>query len=196
MLQESDFKLLVLAWSISIDKNSTVNASSNAAGFSTIQSATITNANLPTGTGATNWFDATVTALIPNDGTANSIRVTISQTAGESSGAYYEVAQAQLELGSIKTTFKRAGGTIQGELAACQRYFETTDYALVTSPNLYAVGYWKVNKRVSPTITVTTISVGSGGNVGVTAYNPTSSFWLTVYNSSSGQCAISGSAEL
>jgi hypothetical protein len=109
---------------------------------------------------------------------------------------YFEVTGVQVEVGSVATQFSRAGATIQGELAACQRYFEATDYALVNSPNLYAVGYWKVNKRVSPTITVTTISVGSGGNVGVTAYNPTSSFWLTVYNSSSGQCAISGSAEL
>jgi hypothetical protein len=113
------------------------------------------------------------------------------------STANVDIWGVQLEYGSKATPFQTAsGGSPQAELAMCQRYFETTDYALVTSPNLYAVGYWKVNKRVSPTITVTTISVGSGGNVGVTAYNPTSSFWLTVYNSSSGQCAISGSAEL
>jgi hypothetical protein len=102
----------------------------------------------------------------------------------------------QLEPGSVATPFQTASGSIAGELALCQRYFESTDYALVTTPNLYAVGYWKVPKRVSPTITVVTYSVGSGGNVGATAYNPASSFWLTVYNSVSGQCAISGSAEL
>jgi hypothetical protein len=35
--------------------------------------------------------------------------------------AYF--GQAMMELGSVPTQFSRTGGTIQGELAACQRYY-------------------------------------------------------------------------
>jgi hypothetical protein len=36
---------------------------------------------------------------------------------------YFQVTQIQLETGSVATSFSRAGGTFQGELAACQRYY-------------------------------------------------------------------------
>ena len=40
-----------------------------------------------------------------------------------STNDYFQISQVQLELGSTATTFSRAGGTIQGELSACQRYY-------------------------------------------------------------------------
>jgi hypothetical protein len=45
----------------------------------------------------------------------------MSGTAGTND--WIEFEQVQLEIGSITTGFSRAGGTVQGELSTCQRYY-------------------------------------------------------------------------
>jgi hypothetical protein len=142
-----------------IQKSATVDAALGAT-WSTIATKTISNASLPTGTGVTDWFSDYISGAIPNDGTANSIRVVVAQAAAATgSGQYWEFGNCQLEIGSVPTQFSRAGGTIQGELAACQRYYfrvsgtniiPYTAYARDTGAAFISVTYPSV-MRVSPT---------------------------------------------
>jgi hypothetical protein len=110
-----------LGWSI--QKSATVDAGSGATWTSLGNSNTVLS-SLTTGTGSTDWTTVTISAAIPNDGTANSLRLNAGFGAAQASGAIVEFAQAQLEIGSVATAFSRAGGSIQGELAACQRYYQ------------------------------------------------------------------------
>lgn len=65
----------------------------------------------------------TYTFIVPTNATSMrwNIAMTPSGTAGTND--FYDITNMQLEVGSVATTFSRAGGTIQGELAACQRYY-------------------------------------------------------------------------
>ena len=92
--------------------------------------------------------------------TAKSIRVYFAPTSNMTSGQIIYIGQVQLEIGQSATPFSRAGGTIQGELAACQRYYQTAP-ELLTPPtssggfsgNAYNFQIFPVVMRVAPTIT-------------------------------------------
>jgi hypothetical protein len=68
---------------------------------------------------------STVSGVYTVPSTTKSLLVVIGSTSLANGTSLY-FGQAQLELGSVPTAFTRAGGTIQGELAACQRYYFRT----------------------------------------------------------------------
>ena len=74
----------------------------------------------------TNWQRFTYTGTFA--ATATEVYVGFEWTPSGTAGAtdYFEVTGVQLEVGSTATPFSRAGATIQGELAACQRYYYRT----------------------------------------------------------------------
>jgi len=73
----------------------------------------------------TSWqrFTLTATTLATN---ATEIAFGFQHTPVGTAGAadYFEVTGVQLEVGNVATPYKSYAGTIQGELAACQRYYE------------------------------------------------------------------------
>jgi len=120
-------------------------------------------------TGGGGWEALTLTFTPSTSSTSLEIRVT-NYNAGLTaitSGDYIEVANVQLELGSVATDFEhRSYGEI---LADCQRYFERLEYksgqmivahqhndtsALLSVPHS--------EKRSTPSVTLPTAAVGNG----------------------------------
>ena len=71
----------------------------------------------------------TATFAIPS--TAKTLRLALYAN-GMSNTDYITWSDAQLEIGSVATPFSRAGGTLSGELAACQRYAWVADLSTVS----------------------------------------------------------------
>jgi len=76
-----------------------------------------------TATLTTTWQRFQFTGTIGATATELTLPFTYTPTGTAGANDYYEVTGIQLEVGSIATQFSRAGATIQGELAACQRYY-------------------------------------------------------------------------
>jgi hypothetical protein len=83
----------------------------------------LANAISTTATLTTSWQRFQYTATLPTN--IGEVALDFSYTPVGTAGAAdnFEITGVQLEVGSIATQFSRAGGTIQGELAACQRYY-------------------------------------------------------------------------
>jgi hypothetical protein len=144
-----------------------------------------TNAISSTVTPTTTWARYTYTATLAT--TATQISIGIIQNPLGTAGAadYLEITGVQLEVGSVATQFKTFSATIQGELAACQRYYYRT---VATNTNgvfgmaqaSAATGGWMsfqypVSMRIAPSTIETT---GTASN-------------YAMFNSTSGLIACS-----
>jgi hypothetical protein len=69
------------------------------------------------------WQRFTITGTVATTATELAAYFSYTPSGTASTNDYYEITGVQLELGSTATVFSRTGGTIQGELAACQRYY-------------------------------------------------------------------------
>jgi hypothetical protein len=157
--------------------------------YSALYTGTGSDQNILTGfTGSTNvyqtpvvltttWqkFTITTTALA-STATQLALGFLYSPTGTAGANDYFEVTGVQLEVGSVATPFSRAGGTIQGELAACQRYYYRNANGSTYNP--YGVGisqstsqsYIFVNLPVAMRIAPTSIDYSTLGITDNTVY--------------------------
>jgi hypothetical protein len=124
-----------------------------------------------TGTGTvtltTSWQRFSVNVTIPSTTTQMSFYFLTNFVGTAGANDYFEVTGVQLETGSVATAFQTATGTIQGELAACQRYYvryapTSNNYAYFgngtnsSTTNAYITIPLPVEMRVLPTSVDTT----------------------------------------
>jgi hypothetical protein len=163
-----------------------------------LQSGTGTDQNNLTGayTGSTNvtntntiltttWqrFSATGTVAA----TATELAFLIENTPVGTAGAadFYEITGIQIDIGSVALPFRTYAGTIQGELAACQRYYYRVTgafysnasfamgYAYATNGASYLLNLPVTQRSGSPTVAVSAAGDfqvgGTSGGVGVSS---------------------------
>lgn len=135
-------------------------------------------ANVATGTATltTSYQRFTFTGTVSSSATQLGININYTPTGTAGADDSFFVTGVQVERGSVATTFKRAGGTIQGELAACTYY----DY------DAAAVGYlgtavttsildffipMPVNRNANYVLTTTSLTVYSLAGGGAPNYN-------------------------
>ena len=123
----------------------------------------------------TSWQRFSFTASVPSNSTQQGFQFNYTPVGTAGAADNFEVVGVQLEYGSVATNFKRAGGTIQGELAACQRYYFRTTVGTGASVGPIGNAYsttgivfryrLPVTMRVAPTsIDYNTLKVGDDVN--------------------------------
>lgn len=117
----------------------------------------------------TTWQRFTVTGTVGATATEIGVQLGFTPTGTASTNDYIEITGVQLELGSTATTFSRTGGTIQGELAACQRYYWRNTANGVYTP-LSGVGVFASSTSFRPTISYP-VTMRTTPSVAVSAAN-------------------------
>jgi hypothetical protein len=83
----------------------------------------------------TTWQRFTATGTIGATVTEMLVQFQMTPTGTAGANDYFEVTGIQLDVGSVALPFRTYAATIQGELAACQRYYQKTYNQSITPGN-------------------------------------------------------------
>ena len=118
-------KAAIVAWSGTADTvTSDIISAWGAEGTNPTLIANATYENTPANLSlTTSYATYSVSAAVDTASTQNLILFIWSDVTDTTLGDFLYIAESKLEIGSSATAFAYAGGTFEGELAACQRYF-------------------------------------------------------------------------
>jgi hypothetical protein len=121
----NNVKAAIVAWSGTADTvTSDIISAWGGNGVNPTLIANATYENSPANLSLTTSYDTySVSAAVDTASTTNLILFIWSDVTDTTTGDFLYIAESKLELGSSATAFQYAGGTIEGELAACQRYY-------------------------------------------------------------------------
>jgi hypothetical protein len=71
----------------------------------------------------TTWQRFTMTGTIPTTSTEMEVKFAFDPTGTAGANDYFEITGVQIDIGSVALPFRTYAATLQGELAACQRYY-------------------------------------------------------------------------
>jgi hypothetical protein len=130
------------------------------------------------------WQRFTVSGTVATSATQLAVSFQFTPTGTAGAADYYEVTGVQIDVGSVALPFRTYAATIQGELAACQRYYyrinSSTGFASIGLGQAYSTTAasvsvpFPVQMRVVPTVldttgtaanyVLTTAAFGTGSN--------------------------------
>jgi hypothetical protein len=189
----------ILGVNVSSGTGTDQNINSSFTGIATVisQNATLT----------TTWQRFTFTGTVASTATQLGFYFNWSPVGTASTNDYFEVTGVQMEQGSVATPFARAGGSIGGELALCQRYYERLTAAMVyehfgvgqgnsgTSTQVLGTVYFKVPKRAAVSSVVDFSTLGVYDTVAIQAISAVSMSFAGI-NSATVLCTTSGTTAL
>jgi hypothetical protein len=168
-------KAAIVAWSGTADTvTSDIISAWGAEGTNPTLIANATYENSPANLSVTTSYATySVSAAVDTASTKNLILFVWSDVTDTTAGDFLYIAESKLELGSTATAFVYAGGTIQGELAACQRYYQrstgtaaNTAYicsgVAISTTRVFLNYASPVTMRTAPSVAQSSASIGNG----------------------------------
>jgi hypothetical protein len=160
-------------------------------------------AALPISSGATlttTWQRFTYTATVASTATQLAIYFTYQPVGTAGANDYFDITGVQLELGSVATAFSRNGATIQGELAACSRYYQVcgaaSGFGAASSETNAAIYFpFNVTMRIAPTSIIFSTLTNALISPGIALITPSTLTFNTSSTKGGGlDATITGSA--